>query len=269
MLQVEPVNLADLSRLLGEVEEVKDDPMLRVDGGIHAQFPCAKKPPALLGVWHHPGDQWHGRRVFVKGPELRNNALTALWCAKLKPLLGLRTIETRVLRFGAAYYILQPGLETGVPTQIKRVKNGKEITIRMPDKDVRASKHFQDYLEHQVDWSDIPQSVKADYVTVLLFRQVLGLTDTCNRNVFIRLGHEVYSIDETHTGRVLRPEFVRVTKRFEAELRRWFLAERAQYKAVLANWRRFFVDPKNAGWLLPGIDLASRINAVERAADSF
>jgi hypothetical protein len=115
------------------------------------------------------------------------------------------------------------------------------------------------------DWSTIPEEVQRAYVMVLLFRQVLGLTDTCNRNVFFRPPGEVYSIDETRTGRELRPGFINVTGEFKATLKRWFATHRAYYKNELRRWRHVCATHFD----MFKTNMQVRIDQVEAAADAF
>lgn len=248
-----------------EIEEVKEDPMTRVRDGVHAQFPCAQKPPAVIGMLDQPGDRWHGTRVFCKGPERMEHALTQLFCSRVKPLFGLRTIETRVLSYGGKHYILQPAIDTGVEKTEVREKRGVPLTIQVPSTSAAASSHFQAYLRNTADWSAIPEPVQREYLSVLLFRQVLGLTDTCNRNVFYRPPGEVYSIDETRTGRELRPEFINVTNDFKAALKRWFATHRAYWQDELRRWRDVCVLHCD----LFNTDMRARIDQVEAAAKAF
>ncbi len=248
-----------------EIEDVEEDPMTRVNDGVHAQFPCAQKPPALLGVLDRPGDRWHGTRVFCKGPERKEHALTQLFCSRIKPLFGLRTIETRVLRWENKFYILQPAIDTGVESTETREKRGVPLLIQVPSTSAAASNHFQAYLRNVADWSTIPEEVQRAYIMVLLFRQVLGLTDTCNRNVFFRPPGEVYSIDETRTGRELRPGFINVTDEFKATLKRWFATHRAYYKDELRRWRHVC----GIHFDMFKTNMQARINQVEAAADAL
>ncbi len=91
-----------------------------------------------------------------------------LGCSLLKPLLGLRAIETRVLQWNDKFYIVQPAIDVGTAGNEVREKKGVPIKIKLCAHDMNASKHFQQYLEDCKDWSTIPKEVARDYVLVLI-----------------------------------------------------------------------------------------------------
>ncbi len=267
-------SIANLDVVRNKVERVDKDPMGYVTDPLHVQYPCAKKPPAIVGVLNLPGDRWHGKRVFLKGPESEEHALTQLWCAEVKDVMvGIRTIETRVLKFGIkSYYILQPGLDHGSAGTEQREKNGVMLTIAVPGSGTDVSRNFQAYLNDCKNLDAIPKPVQMAYVLILLYRQLLGLTDTCHRNIFIDERQdkdaELYSIDETRTGREVLPKLIgQLSSVMEIRLRAWLQKHKGYCDTAMRMWQERLAKEDVAKYFAPTFVLDTRFALVRAERD--
>jgi hypothetical protein len=176
-----------------------------------------------------------------------------LWVNQVKAKLGgfaagLRPLPTRVLEFDRKFYILMPDLSVGWGTKSAE-KQGQPITILKSGEGQECSKIMQEYLRLEV-WDRIPDSMIREYLAVLMFRQVLGISDTCNRNVLQR-GQEIWSVDECVSGKPLgvvkmkgggvpsTADFwvAHLAKPLKQQLEAWFKAHRQWCLDLLAQWR--------------------------------
>lgn len=223
------------------IEEVKNSPFGDLQDGVLTQIPCASKPPAMVGLWTMPGDIWSGRRVFIKGPESRERALTQQWfnCIKAK-LAEIRPIETRVLKWNDKYYILMEDLSHGWTTQPAKKKD-QDITIIKSGDEFNASKIMQEYL-HLTKFENVSESMVKQYLAILMMRQVLGSSDTCNRNVLQR-GDRLWSVDECVSGKPLTVLIAHITKSLKDQLSKWFVVHRRWCLDLLQTWQSVPLAP--------------------------
>jgi hypothetical protein len=229
------------------VEEVKNSPFGDLQDGVLTQIPCASKPPAMVGLWTMPDDVWSGRRVFLKGPESRERALTQQWfnCIKTK-FAEIRPIETRVLKWNDKYYILMEDLSHGWTTKPAKkkdrvTKQDNDITIIKSGEDVDASKIMQEYLR-LTKFEDVSESMVKQYLAILMMRQVLGSSDTCNRNILQR-GDQLWSVDECVSGKPLMVLIAHITKSLKDQLSKWFVAHRQWCLDLLQTWQSVPLAP--------------------------
>jgi hypothetical protein len=243
------------------IEEFKNSPFDNLKDGVLTQIPCAAKPPAMVGVWTLPEDAWSGRRVFLKGPESRERALTQQWfnCIKAK-LDGIRPIETRVLCFNDKYYILMEDLSHGWTTQ-SAMKKETPITIIKSGTAHDDSRIMQEFLR-TVHWSDIPESMVKDYLAILMMRQLLGSSDTCNRNILQR-GDQLWSVDECVSGKPLTVLIAHITKSLKDQLSQWFVKHRQWCLDLLQTWKNVQLTPYLHR------DIADRFAHVEQKVNEF
>lgn len=230
------------------VEELKDSPFDYLQDGVLTQIPCASKPPAMVGLWTLSSDAWSGRRVFLKGPESRERALTQQWFNCIKAQMAeIRPIETRVLRWNDKYYILMEDLSCGWTTQPAKkkdrvTKQDTSITIIKSGSDFDASKIMQEYLRLLTKFDDVPESMVKQYLAILMMRQVLGSSDTCNRNI-LQCGDRLWSVDECVSGKPLMVLIAHITKSLKDQLAKWFVVHRQWCLDLLQTWQAVHLAP--------------------------
>lgn len=243
-----PISVIDESSVVSAIEKFESNPFDMLSDSIFTQMPCGKKPAAKVGNYTHAtnvDDSWNGERVFIKGPVLKIHALTQYWCNIIKNAWSeLRPLDTRMCEYKGHYYILMKSLDNGWTTTTKTWR-GEEITTIVNGSDINHSKMFQDYLKIHSNWTTIDSTVVQQYLAILLYRQVLGITDTCNRNVLER-ANGLYSIDETHTGRSLLEGFIaHVSKPLKAQLKAWFTEHQEFCFDALARWKTWCENRKD------------------------
>jgi hypothetical protein len=225
------------------IEEIKVDPFGVLEGALFTQIPCGQKCPAKVGVWRLPGDAWEGRRVFLKGPENRERSLTQWWFMQIKSVMGgsadgipLRPVATRVMQYGVKFFILMEDLSAGSATK-PAVKRGEPIVILKSGEEEGASKIFQEYLRlKEGAWESIPEAMVKEYLAILLFRQVLGASDTCHRNI-LQKGSALWSVDESVSGKPLTVWVAHLSHKFQRQLKAWFQQHRQWCLDLVARWR--------------------------------
>lgn len=231
------------------IEEVNVDPFSRLEGALLTQIPCGWKPPAMIGVWKMENDMWYSNRVFLKGPESRERALTQQWfnCVKAK-LRDIRAIVTRVIEYNSQFYILMEDISYRVSTQAAK-KRDQDIVIVKSGEGFDHSKNMQEFLRLEKQWMFIRDSMVKEYLAILMMRQLLGSSDTCNRNILQR-GETIWSVDECVSGKPLgvvkrtdkvaqKAEFwiAHCNKKLNTQLEEWFFMYRDWCRELVASWR--------------------------------
>ena len=96
------------------------------------------------------------------------------------------------------YYMVQPNLNTVQPDIKYECWKGNKIPVINPsvdrDIDPNAARNFCDYLK-SLPLEDIPENIIKQYLAIMMYRMLLGISDCCNRNVLV-VGQILYSVDE-------------------------------------------------------------------------
>ena len=267
---------------LSIVEEVKYDPVQVLQQACYVTKPNGRQPCTLLGVWKPPSlttakdttdvmddeddektvdnadmtgsDAWHGCTVQLRTGDKRSRALCQWWCNNLKNELNtaeLKTISMRVLKFKEKYYVLsmspynellpECSEETWKNPTTKEVETVNVIQVAPT---MTACRTFQDFLHiEKSKMSHVTSDIIRKYLVALMFRSLVGLSNTSNSVILVRL-HEgltngdIYSVDESISGKLPSKWALRLTKDFNKTLTFWFASHREFCLGVLDKWRK-------------------------------
>lgn len=172
------------------------DPMALLEAR-YTQMPCGMKPGCLVGA-----DPETKNRVFVKGPESFAHTKTQLYLNNvIKPKLGLQYLPMEGLQWNDKFYIRMNDLsDQRRPTEFRRWRD-QDIPILSGDFHGAYSLNFAPYLKEMGDWDSLSRDVQRQYLAIVIYRKIFGVSDTNPRNFFVtRFPDEpvrIYSVDET------------------------------------------------------------------------
>lgn len=222
------------------MQSVTEDPIGRLGAGMrYTQMPCGWKCGAVVGT-----DPVTGERVFVKGPESKVHVETQLFLNNvIKPQLAPLVHHPMIgLEFNGRYYIQTKDLSDLRRPTFQRQWKDKSIPIlgSLPD---AHSLTFKEYLEeHKGDWKAIPDSVRRQYLAIVIYRKIFGISDSNHRNFFTtRFPGEpihIFSCDEMVFDKDMpSAEWIySCSKEWIESLPAKFVEEREWIQALLADW---------------------------------
>lgn len=181
-----------------QLKQVSRNPM-DLEDARYVQMPCGWKPGCLVGL-----DVESKTRVFVKGPETFAHVKTQLFLNNvIKPKLReLQYEPMEGLEWEGKYYLRMRDLSDERRVDTFRDWRGAPIKIMgdIANGDAPYSLNFAPYLE-ELSWDGIPMHVQRQYLAIILYRKIFGVSDTNHRNCMITRfpGEEVrlLSVDET------------------------------------------------------------------------
>jgi hypothetical protein len=213
------------------------------------------KPGTVVG-W----DETLQARKFVKGPSIRSHVDTQLYLNNvIKPLLGdIPCLPMEGLDFQGKYFIRMQDLSDSRRPLHQREWRGTMIPIMGPSPEQRklpnapkpweyGSMMFQDWLEQfpESQWSSsIPLDVRRQYIRIILYRAIFGVSDTNNRNIFVVKNPEtgettLYSVDETRMDYDMPNAkwLYACSRAWFQQVMQWFKDEQAWIQEQFNKWQ--------------------------------
>ena len=127
------------------------------------------------------------KSYVLKGPVKDDYIEQILLTEKIKKLLGLTSVNAKVVAYHDQYYLIMKNLIPINPSEqiIKSSKLETNVSIYNGPTYVLSSKEFSTY----------EPSIQLEVIKCLWFRKLIGTNDTCDRNIIVH-NNTVASIDD-------------------------------------------------------------------------
>ncbi len=191
----------------GEVVQVKRNIEEYLHDDVLAQMPCGSKPMARLGIIELQKGSTKRWGVFVKGPLTRKQVAIQVGLDMAKTRLwGLNRIGSLLWDGPDGFYVVMKDIGGGPYPYLSEMKETRRYgNRRIATSHKTCCVMVSQYLQWTGAHGKPSNSFMEQYIAILIFRKVFGVSDTNNRNIVVKFQSvantatdEVYSVDETN-----------------------------------------------------------------------